>query len=50
MSINLSKKQQALSQLKGNPIGWEGKTLKQMRQDMDEVSRSTGHYAGLERS
>ncbi len=29
-------------------IGWDGKTLKQMRQEIDEVSASTGHYAGLE--
>jgi acetone carboxylase alpha subunit len=28
-------------------IGWDGKTLKQMRQEMDEISRATGHYAGL---
>lgn len=32
---------------KRKPIGWEGKTLKQMRQEMDEISRSTGYYAGL---
>lgn len=48
MSIDLSKKQQTHSQLKGNPIGWEGKTLKQMRKEMDEISRTSGHYAGLE--
>lgn len=28
-------------------IGWNGKTLKQMRKEMDEISRTTGHYAGL---
>lgn len=35
---------------KGNKtgIGWDGQTLKQMREEMDEISRSTGHYAGLE--
>ncbi|MDQ0340541.1 acetone carboxylase alpha subunit [Caldalkalibacillus uzonensis] len=29
------------------PIGWDGKTLKQMRMEIDEISRATGHYAGL---
>ncbi|WP_246234677.1 hydantoinase B/oxoprolinase family protein [Bacillus aquiflavi] len=29
------------------PIGWDGKTLKQMRQEIDEISKKTGHYAGL---
>ncbi len=29
------------------PIGWDGKSLKQMRHDMTEISRETGHYAGL---
>lgn len=29
------------------PIGWEGKTLKEMRNEMDKVSKETGHYAGL---
>ena len=28
-------------------IGWDGKTLRQMRQEVDELSSSTGHYAGL---
>jgi acetone carboxylase alpha subunit len=28
-------------------IGWDGKTLKEMRQEIDEISRTTGHYAGL---
>jgi acetone carboxylase, alpha subunit len=28
-------------------IGWDGKTLKQMREEIDELSRTTGHYAGL---
>lgn len=28
-------------------IGWHGKTLKQMRKEIDEISRETGHYAGL---
>jgi acetone carboxylase alpha subunit len=28
-------------------IGWDGKTLKQMRKEIDEISRNTGHYAGL---
>lgn len=29
------------------PIGWDGKTLKQMRQEINEISKETGHYAGL---
>ncbi|MBD8005031.1 hydantoinase B/oxoprolinase family protein [Bacillus norwichensis] len=29
------------------PIGWGGKSLKQMRHDMTEISKETGHYAGL---
>lgn len=29
-------------------IGWDGKTLKQMRNEIDEVSRNTGNYAGLQ--
>jgi len=29
------------------PLGWEGKTLKEMRQDMTNISKETGHYAGL---
>jgi acetone carboxylase alpha subunit len=28
-------------------IGWEGKTLKQMREEIDRITRETGHYAGL---
>lgn len=32
---------------KRKTIGWDGKSLKQMRQEMDEISRATGHYAGL---
>lgn len=32
---------------KQKPIGWDGKTLKQMRQEMTEISKETGHYAGL---
>ena len=28
-------------------IGWDGKTLKEMRQEVDVLSQSTGHYAGL---
>lgn len=30
-----------------NPIGWDGKTLKEMRQEIDQVSKETGYYAGL---
>jgi len=29
------------------PIGWDGKTLKQMRHEMTQISKETGHYAGL---
>lgn len=29
------------------PIGWDGKTLKEMRKEIDEVSKETGYYAGL---
>ena len=29
------------------PIGWDGKTLKEMRQEIDDISKETGHYAGL---
>jgi acetone carboxylase, alpha subunit len=36
--------------LKSNKnIGWGGKTLKQMRAEIDELSRKTGHYAGLKK-
>jgi acetone carboxylase, alpha subunit len=36
--------------LKSNKnIGWGGKTLKQMRKEIDELSRKTGHYAGLKK-
>jgi acetone carboxylase, alpha subunit len=36
--------------LKSNKnIGWGGKTLKQMRAEIDELSRTTGHYAGLKK-
>ena len=44
--MNLAKTLSDLQQTK-QPIGWDGKTLKQMRKEMDEVSRETGHYAGL---
>ncbi|MBA2872580.1 acetone carboxylase alpha subunit [Anoxybacillus calidus] len=30
-------------------IGWDGKTLKQMREEIDQLSRTTGHYAGLKK-
>ena len=29
------------------PIGWDGKTLKEMRAEMDRLSKETGYYAGL---
>ena len=29
------------------PIGWDGKSLKEMRAEIDQVSKDTGHYAGL---
>lgn len=28
-------------------IGWDGKTLQQMRREIDDLSRETGYYAGL---
>ncbi|MGA9173474.1 MAG: hydantoinase B/oxoprolinase family protein, partial [Thermoactinomyces sp.] len=34
---------------KRKTIGWDGKTLKEMRQEMDEISRTTGYYGGLEK-
>ncbi|MGA8943945.1 MAG: hydantoinase B/oxoprolinase family protein [Thermoactinomyces sp.] len=45
MAIQTSEKKES----RRKPIGWDGKTLKQMRQEMDEISRSTGYYAGLDR-
>lgn len=30
-----------------SPIGWDGKTLKEMRAEIDQVSKETGHYAGI---
>ena len=30
-----------------NNIGWNGKTLKEMRKEVDDLSSETGHYAGL---
>ena len=30
-----------------NNIGWDGKTLKEMRKEVDDLSSATGHYAGL---
>lgn len=29
------------------PIGWDGKTLKEMRAEVDRLSKETGYYAGL---
>ena len=34
-------------QNKKNGIGWDGKTLKEMRKEIDEISKETGNYAGL---
>lgn len=28
-------------------IGWDGKTLKEMREEVDRLTRETGHYAGI---
>ncbi|AIE58969.1 hydantoinase B/oxoprolinase family protein [Bacillus methanolicus] len=39
----------AKGQKRRNTIGWDGKTLKEMRQEVDELSRATGHYAGLKK-
>ena len=35
--------------LKKNAIGWDGKTLKEMREEVDELTRKTGHYAGIKK-
>ncbi|AEH48496.1 hydantoinase B/oxoprolinase family protein [Parageobacillus thermoglucosidasius] len=32
---------------KHKTIGWNGKTLKEMREEIDRLSQLTGHYAGL---
>jgi len=32
---------------KKKTIGWDGKTLKEMREEVDRLTRETGHYAGL---
>ncbi|EZP78123.1 hydantoinase B/oxoprolinase [Parageobacillus genomosp. 1] len=32
---------------KRKTIGWDGKTLKEMREEIDRLSQLTGHYAGL---
>lgn len=40
-------KQEAVFQQTKKPIGWDGKTLKQMRREITEISKKTGHYAGL---
>lgn len=32
---------------KRKTIGWNGKTLKEMREEIDRLSQLTGHYAGL---
>ncbi|MEH6945675.1 hydantoinase B/oxoprolinase family protein [Bacillus sp. JJ634] len=34
-------------QKKKRGIGWDGKTLKEMRKEITEISKETGHYAGL---
>lgn len=41
----MAKVDKRLNNRKG--IGWEGKTLRQMRKETDDLSRDTGHYAGL---
>lgn len=43
----MSKVEENVYQKHKQPIGWDGKTLKEMRKEMDEVSKETGHYAGL---
>jgi acetone carboxylase alpha subunit len=42
---DLAAKQEQAKQMR--PIGWDGKTLKEMRHEIDELSRETGYYAGL---
>lgn len=45
MTIQIDNKKDS----RRKPIGWDGKTLKQMRQETDEISRLTGYYGGLDR-
>lgn len=45
---DLSNKQdELLTQQYRRAIGWNGKTLKEMREEIDQVTKETGHYAGL---
>lgn len=43
----MSKTEENIYQKHTHPIGWDGKTLKEMRKETDEISKETGHYAGL---
>lgn len=43
----MAKAEEELQQQRKQPIGWNGKTLKEMRKEIDEISKETGHYAGL---
>ena len=40
-------RQEDVFQQTKQPIGWDGKTLKEMRREITELSRETGHYAGM---
>jgi acetone carboxylase alpha subunit len=42
-----AKQEELLHRQYQRAIGWNGKTLKQMRQEIDEITRETGYYAGL---
>ncbi|GMA48817.1 hypothetical protein GCM10025857_01740 [Alicyclobacillus contaminans] len=41
------KQEGLLSQQYRKAIGWNGKTLKEMREETDALTKETGHYAGL---
>lgn len=43
----MAKSIEDVTRQKKEPIGWDGKTLKEMRAEIDQVSKETGHYAGL---
>ena len=42
-----NKQEELLTQQYRRTIGWDGKTLKEMRAEIDQITQETGHYAGL---
>ncbi len=42
-----NKQEELLTQQYRRAIGWNGKTLKEMRAEIDQITQETGHYAGL---